>query len=521
MTDVSAGERADAGRGTLAVLLLGWVAGITSTGICLSAVALAPATRDLDLSPLLRSAAAAAPSLAMAATAVAAGVAADRLGRRRVLLWSCVLAAGACLAVVLVPATPVYLAGVAAAGVAYGVMLTGTYAYLAAVAPPGSLGRAIGLWGTSSILVGTAASLAGGMLADVNWRLLFLVVPAMCAPAMVLLPRLLPPMPRVGRGPVDLCGLALLALGLAALITGLIAVGADPGAPLAWALIAGAAVLLAAWALVERRRRDPAFPVRLFRSRAFVAGALACLFVNGAYAAPIISLSDYLQYEKRGSVFLATFGLQPFYLIGAVAWFVAGRQLSSGRTPRAVIVLGALVAAVGFVALLPLEPSSAYWVILPGSLLIGYGTNVALTGQAQLFMDAAPPEAFGAVTSSKLTIGQLGYSIGMILTTLLLSGLTARGIEHGLTGQGMSAADASTTLSALNSSLLSGQPPQVDDLPQVVRISEAAFTAAFRARMLVGASAMVCTAVLVWALMRRRPESAPAAKAARAASDEA
>jgi hypothetical protein len=488
-----------------AVLLLGWVAGITSAGICLSAVSLAPATAALDLSPFLRSAVAAAPSLAMAATAVAAGVAADRLGRRRLLVWSCVLAAAACLAVVLVPATPVYVAGVAAAGVAYGVMLTGTYAYLAAVATPGGLGRAIGLWGTSSILVGTAASLAGGLLADVSWHLLFLVVPAMCAPAALLLPRMLPPMPRVKNGPVDVWGLLLLGLGLAALIVGLLAITTSPGSPAAWALLAGAAVLLAGWVLVERRRTAPAFPVRLFRSRLFVAAALAGLFVNGAYAAPVISLSAYLQDERRDSVLAATLGLQPFYLIGALAWFVAGRQLSAGRTPRAVLALGSLLAALGFIALLPLDRTSAYWVILPGSLLIGYGTNVALTGQAQVFLDAAPRDAFGAVTGSKLTVGQLGYSVGMLVTTLLLSGLTARGILHGLVGQGMSAAEASTTLSTLNNALLSGQPPKLDDVHQVLGMSAAAFTAAFRARMLVGAAAMVVTAAAVWVLMRERP----------------
>jgi predicted MFS family arabinose efflux permease len=499
-----ADEGAEVRHRTSAVLLLGWVAGITSAGICLAAVSLAPATEALDLSPFLRSAAAAAPSLAMAATAVAVGVAADRLGRRRLLVWSCILAAAACLAVVLVPASPVYLAGVAAAGVAYGVMLTGTYAYLAAVAPPGGLGHAIGVWGTSSILVGTAASLAGGLLADVDWRLLFLVVPAMCLPAAPLLPRLLPRMSRVREGSVDWWGLLLLGLGLALLITGLLVVATDPGLPVAWALLAGATALLVAWVLVERRRETPSFPVRLFRCRLFVAGVLAGLFVNGAYAAPVISLSDYLQYEKQGSVLAATLGLQPFYLIGALAWFVAGRQLSAGRAPRFVIALGALLAAAGFVALLPLDRTSAYWVILPGSLLIGYGTNVALTGQAQVFLDAAPPEAFGAVTGSKLTIGQLGYSVGMLLTTMLLGGLTARGVLHGLTGQGMSEADASATLSALNSALLSGQPPKVDDLSQALGITAAAFTVAFRVRMLVGAAAMLATAAFVWVLMRER-----------------
>jgi len=473
-------------------------------------VSIATAAESLGLSPFLRSAAAATPSLAIASTAVAVGVAADRLGRRALLTWSCVLAAAACLAVALVPVTAVYLVGITLAGVAYGVMLTGTYAYLSAVAPPERLGRAIGLWGTSSILIGTAASLAGGLLADAGWRWLFVVVPVLCVPAAALTPRLLPRMPRIRKGPVDVWGLALLGLGLAVLITGLLAVATAPGSLVAWGLLAGAVLLLAAWLLVERRRTDPAFPVQLFRSRLFLAGVLTGLFVNGAYAAPVISLSDYLQYEKQGSVFLATFGLQPFYLIGAVAWFVAGRQLSGGRSPRLVITLGALVSAAGFVALLPLQQSSAYWLILPGSLLIGYGTNVALTGQAQVFIDAAPPEAYGAVTSSKLSVGQLGYSIGMVVTTLLLGRLTASGVVQGLAAEGVSSQAAYAELSALNASLLSGQPPAVDDLSAVARVAAGAFDAAFDARMLVGAVVMLATAALTWVLMRERPAAAQA-----------
>jgi hypothetical protein len=451
-------------------MLLGWVAAIMSTGVCLSAVSLASATSDLGLSPLMRSA--------------------------------CASAAG--LAIVLIPSGAAYLAGNILAGVAYGVMLTATYAFVKVVAPGGSLGKALGLWGMYSIVFATAASLAGGLLAGVDWRWLFLVVPAMCALSALLTTRLLPPMPRVGAGPVDLWGLVLIGLGLVTVISGFLAVAADPASLLAWGLVAGGGLVLVAWVTIELRRRVPAFPVRLFRSRPFVGAVLVGVFVNGAYAAPVISLSDYLQYEKQGSVFLATIGLQPFYLIGAAAWLVAGRRLSAGQSPRRVITLNALVAAAGFVALLPVQQSSAYWVILPGSLLIGYGVNAALTGQAQVFIDSAPPDAYGAVTSSRLTIGELGYSLGMILTTLLLSRVTASGIVHGLTAEGMSGQDAYATLAALNASLLSGRPPAVENLPDVLRTAASAFDAAFDARMAIGAFAMVATAAATWLLMRER-----------------
>ena len=184
---------------------------------------------------------------------------------------------------------------------------------------------------------------------------------------------------------------------------------------------------------------------------------------------------------------------------------MAGRQLGAGRSPRAVIAVNALVAAAGFLALLPVQQSSACWVILPGSLLTGCGTNAALTGQAQVFVDAAPRDAYGAVTSSKLTAGQLGYSVGMILTTLLLSRITASGIVSGLTAQGMSGEEAYSTLAALNSSLLAGRPPNVDGLPDVLRLAASSFDAAFDVRMLVGAAVVVATAAVVWVLMRERP----------------
>ena len=355
-----------------------------------------------------------------------------------------------------------------------------------------------------SIVFATVASLAGGLLAGVDWRWLFLVVPAMCAVGALLTPRLLPRMPRVGSGPVDLWGLFLVGLGPVTVITGLLAVATDPGSILAWALVAGGGLVLVAWVLIELRRHAPAFPVRLFRSRSFVAAVLAGIFVNGAYAVPVISLSDYLQYEKQGSVLVATFGLQPFYLVGAAAWLVAGRRLGAGSSPRRVIAFNALVAAAGFLALLPVQQSSAYWVILPGSLLIGYGVNAALTGQAQIVVDSAPADAYGAVTSSRLTIGELGYSFGMILTTLLLSRVTASGIVRGLTEQGLSGQEAYASLAALNASLLSGQPPAVENVPEALRVAASAFDAAFDVRMAIGAAVMVATAAATWWLMRER-----------------
>ena len=148
-----------------AIMLLGWIGAIKATGATVGTVSLVEAAQGMGLSASMRSAAASAVSLAIAATAVAAGVAADRFGRRRILMWSFVLTAAADLAVFLFPTGIVYVVGLTVSGVGFGAMITGSYAYVKAVAPGKSLGLGLGLFGMFTTIVTLVTSLGGGALA--------------------------------------------------------------------------------------------------------------------------------------------------------------------------------------------------------------------------------------------------------------------------------------------------------------------------------------------------------------------
>ena len=120
----------------------------------------------------------------LAATAVAAGVAANRFGRRRILMWYFVLTAAADLAVFLVPDRPssTSLGLTVLPGVGFGAMITGSYAYVKAVAPGRSLGPRG--WACSGMFTdhrhAPSRASGGGPLAVVDWRWAFLIVPGMC-----------------------------------------------------------------------------------------------------------------------------------------------------------------------------------------------------------------------------------------------------------------------------------------------------------------------------------------------------
>ena len=182
---------------------------------------------------------------------------------------------------------------------------TASYALVKAVAPPGWSGDAPSDCGACNIVIATVASLAGGLLAGVDWRL---ALPR--RPGDVRAQRA-PHAPPAAAGTARALGAGGRVPGppphrpraWCSCVTGLLALAADSGrAPAAWAPRRPSVVTLATWVVVERRRRTPAFPVRLFGSRPFVAAVFVGILVNGAYAAPVISLSDDPQYEKQGSV---------------------------------------------------------------------------------------------------------------------------------------------------------------------------------------------------------------------------
>ncbi len=493
--------------GPLAILLLAWIGAIKATGAAFSTVALVDATTSLGLDATMRSACAAAISLAVAATAIAAGVAADRLGRRRVLMGSFAVAGAANLLIFAVPSGPVYFAGHVAAGLGYSAMATGSYAYVKALAPGKSLGWALGLFGIFTTLVCTVTVFAGGALADVDWRWLFLVVPGMCVVAALLTPRMLPVMPRVGSGPVDLPGLVVLGAGMMALVAGLTKATSDLSSPGGWAVVGAGAALIGVWVVIERRSSHPSFPIGIFRSRRYVAAAVAGFTGNVTAAAMTLGMNDHLQYVARDSVLVATIGMQPTYIVGGLGGLVAGgllagRWLTGGVAARTVMTGGALLTATGYALLTPLHHGSPYWTILPGIIVAGVGLAALMTAQSQVIVREAPPDAYGAVTSSKTSISQLGSAVGMILTVLFLDRMTSGGIVRGLRAEGVDEQDAHATLVELQDFMTTGHRPRLHDFPDAIGHAMSSFSGAFHADMVVSAAIMVATAAAVWWLMR-------------------
>jgi len=497
-----AGGATDAGAATIkspyALMLLAWIEAIKATGGTLATVSLVDAAQDMALSAGMRSAAASAVSLSIAATAVAAGVAADRLGRRPLLMASFVLAGAANLAILFFPAGWVYVACLVLAGLGYSVMLTSSYAYTKAVAPGRSLGLGLGLVGMFTTVVVMATSIGGGARAGWGGGGLCRGGPVWGGACFVRPPRLLPPMPRTGSGRVDVTGLVLLGAGMVGVISGVSRVTAHPPDRAGWFYIVAGLASFVAWVIVESRLKAPSFPVRIFRSRAFCAAAAVGLACPIAMAAMALTTNGGVQFVKQGSELVTTLALEPLYIAGGVGGLIAGRALAKPGVERTVMTRGMLVASLGFLTFVPIAEYLPSWAYIPSVIVVGAGIGATLTAQGQVIILAVTRDDYGAVTSSRTSIGQLGSALGMVLTMLTVKVFTGLDLWRDLKAMGVTEAEVRSTVDSIEN----GAPPQA--FPEGFRQFLHSIVTGLHGAMLAAVGQMLATTVVVSLLMREQ-----------------
>ena len=215
------------------------------------------------------------------------GRAADLLGRRRMFIVGTGLFALASLGAGLAGTSEALLAARAVQGVAAAIMTPTALSIVMTTFPEGAeRNKALGIWGSTGAIGGTAAWLVGGPITDgLGWEWIFFINVPVAAVVAALSPVLL----RESRGAAgqrrfDAAGAVTITAALVALVYAVVE-APDAG----WAdgqtlgLLALAAVLTAVFAGIESRSAAPLAPLGVFRSRSLVGGNLV-LFALGTMA---------------------------------------------------------------------------------------------------------------------------------------------------------------------------------------------------------------------------------------------
>jgi EmrB/QacA subfamily drug resistance transporter len=377
------------------------------------------------------------------------GRAGDILGRRRVFIAGVILFSAASLLGGFATGQAWLLGARALQGVGGAIVAPAALSLVATTFPEGRpRNRAMGVYAAMSIAGAAVGLIAGGLLTTyLSWRWVFFVnVPIGIAVALAAPRALGDSEPHPGR--FDLPGAITGTLGLAALVYGLSSAATSPNGVSHWgdtkvvASLAGAAVLLALFIIIEARSRHALMPLRIFRNRNRSGAYLIMLCVGTAMFGMFFFLTLFVQ-NVWGYSALKT-GVAYLPMVGVIM-LMAGvsAQLVPRIGARPLLLAGSLIGAGGMFWLSRISEHSTYAGGLLGPMM------VTAAGLGMLFMPltlvalSKVDDRDAGLASSLLNTGQqVGGAIGLAVLGTVAWTVVANSIHAQVSAAAAAAAKA-------------------------------------------------------------------------------
>jgi len=356
-------------------------------------------------------------TIAFAAFILTAGALGDRIGAKRVFMAGFAIFTAASVACAVAPSPAILIAARCVQGLAAAILVPNSLALLShAYADEKARGRAVGVWAAGASLALTAGPfVGGGLITLVGWRSIFLVNLPIGLAGLWLTWRYASETTRYQQREIDLPGqvAAIAALGC---LAGAIIEGGVLGwhDPFVLAGFVASAVLAALFVWQEARAPQPMLPLSLFRHRMFALTSLIGLLVNVAIYGLIFVFSLYFQ-QVNGLPPFAT-GLAFVPMLGAVlpVNLIAPRVTERIGAP-ATIAAGAVLSALGCVALLGIEAGTGYWAICTQLIALSTGLGLLVPPLTSTLLSSVEKSRSGIAAGVLNATRQTGSVLGVAL----------------------------------------------------------------------------------------------------------
>src|SRR6202042_3481416 len=340
-------------------------------------------------------------------------------------------------------------------GVGGAMLFANSGAILTDVFPAGQRGMALGINGVAATSGTFIGLVAGGLLAPINWRLIFLVsvpIGLFCTVwAYTMLHDVVPP----HKTSIDWAGNVTFAVGLIAVMVG-ITFGIEPYghsnmgwmSPVVIGSLSLGVALLIVFSVIERRAAEPMFRLPLFRIPGFTSGTLGSFLSAIGRGGLMFMLIIWLQgiwlplhgYDFASTPLWAGIYMLPLTLGFLIAGPISG-ILSDRYGPRPFATAGLLIAALAFTGLMLLPVNFSYWLFAIIIFLNGVGSGLFASPNTAAIMSSVPAGDRGAASGMRSTFQNSGMSLSIgIFFSLMIAGLAAtlpRTLSSGLRAQGV------------------------------------------------------------------------------------
>jgi len=364
------------------------------------------------------------------------GRASDLFGSRVVVLTGLLVFTAASLTSGLANSAELLIGGRIAQGVGAALLSPSALSVVTKTFDGEERNKALGIW--SAIGGGGAAIgvLIGGLLtAGPGWQWVFYVNVPVGLVVFAILLRMLPvDRPAERQGGLDLPGAILVTAGTGTAIYALINAG-DRGWLSAATLLtlAGAVVLYAGFAWLQRVVRSPLMDLRILTRRPVAAGSFLILVATALMISIFFLGSFYLQHYKGYGALRTGLSFLPIAVATTIGAHLSG-QLVGKVGARPVAMVGLAVAAIGIAV-------PAIW---DGALMVVIGTTIGGAGIGAAFV-AASTTTFsqidyreaGVASGILSTFHEFGGSLGVAVVSSIaaasLAGTVTTGFTRGFT----------------------------------------------------------------------------------------
>ncbi len=356
---------------------------------------------------------------------------AARLGQRRMFMTATLAFTAASLACALSPNFALLLAGRVMQGAVGAAMIPLAQAMLLAIYPPAKRGLAMGIFAMTTVAAPIIGPVTGGWITDnLSWHWIFLVNLPVGALCLLLVWGLLGRFESTRRQPpVDLVGIALLALGV-----GSLQILLDKGNELDWfgssfiialAVVAGISlVVFVAWTLTSRH---PVVDLHLFARRNYAVG-VACMAVTsvaffGTNVVVPLWLQTQLGYTAEWAGRTMAFGGMLAIVLGPVL----GANLHR-LDARAVATFGLGMFALFAYLSSRFPPNVDFWTLATTRLIMGVGISCLFLPLTVIYLSGLTAEQTASAAGLANFMRNLGSSFG---TSIMVSLWSHRTEQYG------------------------------------------------------------------------------------------
>jgi EmrB/QacA subfamily drug resistance transporter len=372
-------------------------------------------------------------SLVFAAVMVPAGMTGDRLGRKRMLLAGLAVFLAASVWCAISVSAGELIAARALLGLGAGIVFPLSMAVVSAAFGDDDRPTAIAIVTAAVALSLPLGPVLGGLLLQhFSWHSVFWINVPTAGVTLVAGAVLMPESRNPAAPPLDIPGALLSTAAVVCLVWGFID-GPERGwsAAPTWGLLAGSAVLVAAFVLRERSTAHPLADPALLRDRRFSWGTAATVAVSVALYGTMFVLPQYFQSVLGDDP--TSSGLRLLPMMGGllVAGGVAGQATRAAGTRRTVAA-GLVLLTGGLVVLSQVRLGTGYAFTAAGLTLCGLGIGTAIAAAMDGVMAAAGGDEASIGASLNSAVRQVGAAITVAAGGSALSAGYARALGPAL-----------------------------------------------------------------------------------------